>query len=165
MSMQNDDDVLEPEHQQLPPDVQALLRQGRKAQRDLEVEKANREHMELEVAIERAGIPAHPAREIVFKDYNGPFETDAIKAHAEKFGIVVTPPVQDQGPTAEELAAQRQILNAGGGAPAPSGDVDLAVALRNAKSQNEVLAIVAQMAGNPGFRSQDGMIGVLPEMN
>jgi hypothetical protein len=161
--MQNNDEIeLEPEHQNLSPDVQALLRQGRKAQKDAEALKAQLAQEQLQVAIERAGVPNHPARDLVFKDYSGPTDAEAIMAHAEKFGL--TPPSQtSSGPTAEEMNAQRQILNAGGGAPPASGDTDLAVALRNAKSQAEVMAIVRQMSENPGFRSHDGLIGVSPE--
>ena len=163
MSMQNDDDQLSPEEQQLPNEVQARLRIGRKAERDLEASTAKMAQMEMTVAVNHAGIPDHPAREIVFQNYDGPLTDEAIKAHAEKFGIIASPVVSPAGPTAEELSAQRQILNAGGGPPAANGDIDLAVALRNAKSQEEVMAIVAQVAGTPGFKNRSGMIGVLPE--
>lgn len=162
MSMQDTDDQLEPEHQQLPPEVQALLRQGRKAQKEAEALKSQMAIERKFQAVKEAGVPDHPAREIVFRDYDGPLEAEAIKAHAEKFGIVSAVPSQPQGPTAEEIAAQNRILSAGGGVPAASGDVDLAVALRNAKSQAEVLAIVGQVAGTPGFRNRDGYIGELP---
>lgn len=163
MSMQENNEELPPEHQNLPPEVQAMLRQGRKAQRDLEVERERAQKAELQAAIAQAGLPDHPAREVVFAAYEGTLDADAIKAHAEKFGITSESVGQAQGPTEQELAAQRAILNAGGGPPAASGDVDLAVALRNAKTKDEVLAIVGQMAGQPGFRNHDGMIGVLPE--
>lgn len=163
MSMQESDE-LQPEHQGLPPEVQALLRQGRKAQRDLEAANAAKAQMELQVAIERSGLPDHPAREIIFKDYAGPLEAEAIKAHAEKYGIVTEMPASSSGPTTDELAAQRQILNAGAGAPPASADIDLGVALRNAKSEQEVMAIVAQVQGQPGFRSHSGLVGVLPEV-
>jgi hypothetical protein len=157
-----DNDELETEHQGLPPDVQALLRQGRKAQREAEALKDQLAHKDLQVAIERAGVPDHPLRELAFKEYNGPVDAESIKAHAEKMGLIVAPVSQSAGPTDQEISAQRQILNAGG-TPAASGDVDLAVALRNAKSPSEVMAIVKQMEGNPGFRNRDGLIGVLPE--
>jgi hypothetical protein len=163
MSMQNDDNELEPEHQNLSPDVQALLRQGRKAQRDLEAATTATKQLEKSVAIERAGVPNHPARDVVFEKYDGPLESDAIKAYAEKFGIIAVQPVSS-GPTDQEISAQRQILQAGGGAPAANGDVDLAVALRNAKSPGEIMAIVQQMSGDPGFRNHDGLIGVMPEV-
>jgi hypothetical protein len=119
--------------------------------------------MELQVAIERAGVPNHPARDVVFKDYDGPMDAENIKAYAEKFGIVAVPEPVSNAPTEQEINAQRQILNAGGGAPAQSGDIDLAVALRNAKSQREVMAIVEQVAGQAGFHNRDGLIGVMPE--
>lgn len=152
-----DDETLEPEHQNLPPEVQALLRQGREAKKALESEKAARIAAERQAAVAAAGIPEHPARELIFKDYDGPLEAEALKAHAEKFGIVST-----SGASAEELSTLRTIQSAGSGAPAPSGDVDLAVAFRNAKSQDEVMAIVRQVSGTDGFRSHDGLIGEIP---
>lgn len=164
MSMQNNDDIeLEPEHQNLSPDVQALLRQGRKAQRDLEAATAAKLQMEKNMAIVGAGVPDHPARDVIFEKYDGPLEASAIKAYAEKMGITGVQTPVSSGPSDQEMSAQRQILNAGGGAPAANGDVDLAIAIRNAKSQSEVMAIVSQMAGNPGFRNHDGLVGVLPE--
>ena len=163
MSMQNDDDQLSPDEQQLPNEVQAQLRIGRKAARDLEATKAQVAQMELHTAITKAGVPDHPARDVVFQNYDGPLEAEPIRAYAEKFGIVASSPSEGSGPTAEELSAQRQILNAGGGAPAASGDVDLAVALRNCKSEAEVQAILKQVVGTPGFKNRDGRIGVFPE--
>ena len=163
MSMQNNDEIeSETEHQNLPPEVQALLRQGRKAQRDLEAAQTATKQLEKNVAIERAGVPNHPARDVVFEKYDGPLDAESLKAHAEKFGIIATAPVSS-GPSDQEISAQRQILNAGGGAPAANGDVDLGDALRNAKTQAEVLAIVRAVSGKPGFRNLDGLIGELPE--
>lgn len=161
---EQDDDQLDPAHEQLAPEIQALLREGRKAKRELAEAAQARTDLERQVAVEKAGIPESPMRELFLKAYEGPADAEAIKAEAEKYGLFNKPaePVAS-GPTAEEMAAQRQVLNAGAGAPAPTGDVDLAVALRNAKSQAEVLAIVAQVQGQPGFKNRDGMIGVLPE--
>jgi hypothetical protein len=156
-------DQLSPEEEQLSPSIQAQLRQGRKAARDLAAANSAKAQMELQVAIERAGVPNHPARDVVFKDYDGPMDAENIKAYAEKFGIVAVPEPVSNAPTEQEINAQRQILNAGGGAPAQSGDIDLAVALRNAKSQREVMAIVEQVAGQAGFHNRDGLIGVMPE--
>jgi broad specificity phosphatase PhoE len=162
MSMQDNDDQLEPEHQQLSPEVQALLRQGRKAQKEAEVLRSQLATEKKLQAVKDAGVPDHPARELVFRDYEGPLEADAIKAYAEKYGIVQSAPAATNATSDDEIAAQSRILSAGGGAPAVSTDVDLAVALRNAKSQAEVLAIVGQVAGTPGFRNRDGYIGELP---
>lgn len=161
--MSQDEDVLEPELQDLSPAVQAMLRQGRKAQRDMEASTAAIAQLQLQAAIKDAGVPEHPAREVVFKDYDGPLDADSVKAFGEKYGIVAPAKTEVVDLNAQEREAQRQILSAGGGAPAASGDIDLAVALRNAKSQAEVLAIVKQVAGTPGFHSRDGLIGVMPE--
>jgi hypothetical protein len=150
------DDELEPGHEQLPADVQALLRQGRKA-------KEEAEKLQRELALERAGIPESPARALFLKAYDGPPETEAIKAEAEKYGLFNTAkPAVDDGPTAAEIEAQRNVLNAATGIPA-SGDIDAAVAFRNAKSPEELRALIAEAAGQPWFKSHDGLIGVLPD--
>ena len=162
--MPDQDDELEPEHQQLPPDVQALLRQGRKAQRDLAAKETEVATANLHRAVAEAGIPEHPAREIVFGQYDGPMDAESIKAHAEKFGLLSAPATSTEQVSQEELNRQRQIVGASSGAQAPSsGDIDLAVALRNAKNASEVRAIIAEVAGNPGFKTSSGLIGVLPD--
>lgn len=157
---ETDTDDLEQSQPNLPPEVYAQLRQGRKAARELEQARQAQAALERTIAIEKAGIPEHPARDLVFKDYDGPTDPESLKAHAEKFGIV-SAPAAPTAPTEAEIAAQRQILSAGTGQSPTSGDVDLAVALRNAKSPDEVMQIVQQVQGTPGFRSQDGLIGVI----
>ncbi len=160
--MPEDFDELEPEHRSLPPDVQALLRQGRKAARDVEAQTLEIARLDKKRAIVEAGVPDHPAREAVFANYDGPLEPDAIKAYAEKMGIAAAPASQDAGPTPEELAAASRILTAGGGAPPPaSDDTDLGVAIRNTHSKEELHAILEQVSGDPGFRNREGLIGEL----
>ena len=156
--MPEDVEVLTTDELKLPNEVQAQLRIGRKAEKEAAEARAQITRMEKQMAIQAAGVPDHPAREVVFANYEGPLDPDSIRAHAQSMGIVEKEP---EGPTEAELAAQRQILNAGGGSPPSSGDVDLAVALRNAKSQAEVMAIVREVSGTPGFRSRDGLIGEL----
>ncbi len=159
----NDEEVLEPSEQQLSPDVQAKLRIARKAEREAAAAKAELAEFKKQTAITQAGVPDHPARELVFKDYDGPLEAEAIRAHAEKMGIASVPANQSQGLTAEEIDSQRRILSASGGTPPGSGDIDAAVAMRNAKSEDEVMAIVREVAGQAGFTTRDGLIGVMPE--
>ena len=161
--MPDEDEVLEPSEQQLSPDVQAKLRIARKAEREAEKAKAELAEFKKQTAIEQAGVPDHPARELVFKEYDGPLEAEAIRAHAEKMGLTSIPANQSQGLSPEELDAQRRILGASGGAPVGSGDIDAAIAMRNAKSPDEVMVIVGDVAGQSGFRTRDGLIGVLPE--
>src|ERR1035437_5962742 len=107
--MPQDEDVLEPEFQQLSPDVQAMLRQGRKAQRDMEAASAAIAQLQLQAAIKDAGVPEHPARELIFKDYDGPLDADSVKAFETKFGIVPPEKPPADEPNAQEREAQRQI--------------------------------------------------------
>jgi hypothetical protein len=158
--MPEDVEVLTTDELKLPNEVQAQLRIARKSEKENEALKAQITQMERHSAILAAGVPEHPAREVVFANYDGPLDGDSIRAHAEKMGIVAQESATQVTP--QEQEAQRQILNAGGGSPPSSGDIDLAVALRNAKSQAEVMAIVREVSGNPGFRSRDGLIGEMP---
>src|ERR1035437_6736385 len=107
--MSQDEDVLEPELQDLSPAVQAMLRQGRKAQRDMEASTAAIAQLQLQAAIKDAGVPEHPAREIVFKDYDGPLDGYAERAFETKFGIVPPEKPPADEPNAQEREAQRQI--------------------------------------------------------
>jgi hypothetical protein len=123
-----------------------------------------------ELAVERAGLPDFPGKQFFLSAYSGEPTPEAVKQAAAEAGFINADgspiggaPAQQQV-SQEELDRQRQIVGASSGAQTPSsGDIDLAVALRNCKSQGEVMAIVAQMAGNPGFKSREGLIGVLPE--
>ena len=79
--MPEDVEVLSPEELQLPNDVQAQLRIGRKAAKELEAERAKFAALEKQSAIDKAGVPEHPAREVVFKDYDGPLEAAFAGTH------------------------------------------------------------------------------------
>ncbi len=158
--MPEDVEVLTPEEQKLPNEVQAQLRIARKTERENSELKAQMARMEKQAAIDKAGVPEHPAREVVFATYDGPLESDAIREYAAKMGIVAQAP---SGVSDQERAAMGQILNAGNGNPPNSSDIDAAIAMRNAKSPQEVWAVIDQVAGTPGFRNSDGLIGVRPE--
>ena len=158
---EDQNDELTPEQLQLPADVQALLRQGRKAQRDKEVAEAALAVANKATAVAQAGVPDHPAREAVFERYEGPLDAESIRTYATSMGLMA--PVNGGGPSAEELEAQRRIASASGGAPpAGSGDIDLAVAMRNAPDKKALLGIIGEVSGDPGFRSRDGLVGELP---
>ena len=159
--MPEDAEVLTPEELTLPNDIQAQLRIGRKAAKETEALQAQIKQMEKQSAIERAGVLEHPAREVVFANYDGPLDGDSIREHAAKMGIIAQE--SDTQVSPQEQAAQRAILNAGGGSPPQSNDIDAAIAMRNAKSKAEVLEIIGQVVGQPGFKSRDGLIGEWPQ--
>ena len=162
--MPQEDEVLEPEELKLPPDVQARLRIGRKAEKEAAAAKAELEQVKRQAAIHEAGVPTHPARDVVFANYDGPLEPEAIRNYASLMGIVEAPAPSSNGPTDEEKAAAQQILNAGSaGTPVGSGDIDAAIAMRNAKSGAEVLKIVGELVNTPGFKNRDGLIGTWPD--
>ena len=150
-----------------PKDLRSRL--GAEANRASQAE-SEAENLRRELAVERAGLPDFPGKQFFLSNYTGDATPEAVKAAAAEAGFiggdgspVGGAPAAPQVPQ-EELDRQRQIVGASAGAQTPSsGDIDLAVALRNCKSQGEVMAIVAQMAGNPGFKNREGLIGVLPE--
>jgi non-canonical (house-cleaning) NTP pyrophosphatase len=162
MSMQESEEVLTPAELALPADVQARLRIGRKAERDAAEASAKLAASELRNDVLEAGVPNHPAREAVFEKYTGERTPEAIRAYAESMGIMTPVVAAPSGPTAEEIAGQRRIIDASVGAPpAAGGDVDLAVALKNCQSEAEVQAILEQVSGKEGFTNQEGLIGLL----
>ena len=162
MSMQTDDNELTAEEQRLPDNVQAELRIARKAAREAAAKDVKIAQLEKSTAVLAAGIPDHPAREAVFERYDGPLEAAPIREYAERMGLM-TPVAGAGGLTADEIAAGQRIVGAGQGAPPPgSADVDLAVAMKNAKTDKELLGIIGEVSGQPGFKSRDGLIGELP---
>jgi hypothetical protein len=98
-------------------------------------------NLQRELAVERAGIPDTPMRELFLKAYEGPAEAEAIKAEAEKYGLFNAP--TSNGVPVQELEANRRMVQASAGASVPAAQEDLEVALRNAKSPADVLRIVA----------------------
>ena len=107
----SDQEVLTPEELQLSNEDQARLRIARKTERENEALKLQIKSMEKQSAIERAGVPDHPAREVVFANYDGPLESEAIKEFATKMGIVTQESATQV--TTQEQDAMRQVLNAG----------------------------------------------------
>lgn len=124
-----------------------------------------------ELAVERAGLPDFPGKQFFLNAYDGEATPEAVKEAAKAAGFISGDgapvggaPAQQQV-SQEELDRQRQIVGASAGSQTPSsGDIDLAVALRNCKTQAEVMAIVTQVAGTPGFKSRSGLVGVLPDI-
>lgn len=146
MSESTDIDLSDPEVQQqvqgLNPNIRAALGKLGDVERSRLEAEARYTALERELAVERAGIPNTPIRELFLKAYDGPSDPEAIKAKAAEYGLFDGG--ASQGVPAGELADHRQIVQAGAGAIAPNAGQDLAEALRHAKTPAEVLAIVAQ---------------------
>lgn len=134
------DPALQAELDQLKPGIRGALNKfGEHVVRANEAE-SRAASLERELAVERAGIPATPMRELFLKAYDGPSDAESIRAKAEEYGLLSAPVV---GVSASELAAHSQLVSASVGGQAPVASEDLAVALRNAKNPADVLRIVA----------------------
>ena len=150
-----------------PKDLRSRL--GAEANRASTAE-TEAENLRRELAVERAGLPDFPGKQFFLSNYTGEATPEAVKEAAKAAGFISGDGAPVGGNTSqpqvtqEELDRQRQIVGASAGSHAPSsGDIDLAVALRNAKSKTEVLEIIGQVVDTPGFKSRDGLIGTWPE--
>jgi hypothetical protein len=151
MSMSESElDLSSPEVQQqvqgLNPNIRAALNRLGDVERSRLQAEARVAQVERELAVRDAGIPDSPMRALFMKAYDGPSDVEAIKAEAEKYGLLGAHAVGEQlsPQVQQELAAQRQIVGASAGGQVPAVGEDLATALRNARTPAEVLAIVAQ---------------------
>ena len=102
----SDIETLSPEEQKLPNEVQANLRVTRKAAKEAEARAEAAEvriaQMERNASIQAAGVPDHPARDVVFADYDGPLDADSIREYATKMGIVAHESVTEVTPQERE---------------------------------------------------------------
>jgi hypothetical protein len=139
----------------LDPNIRAELRRSRLMARENAQLQAEAEQAKREAAFAKAGIPDTPLGEMFAKAYDGPTDDpSALKTAFEALGVATplggsTPPAQ-QGATD---AAQRQLAQVGAGADL-GGDIEFADALRSAKSEDDVLALIA--SAPEGARNADG---------
>lgn len=126
-----------------PEDLKALRAKAKEADRlTKEFEAAQRK-----LAFVESGINiADPKMSYFVKGYEGELNADAIKAEAERAGFVGQQQQQQPSVPPQELAGHQQMAEASsGGAP---GQPDLAEQIRNAGSQEEVMALMIK-AGYP----------------
>lgn len=105
--------------------------------------------LEREMAFTKATVPDNPLGSVFRKGYDGDVTPEAIKAAWEE--IAPPPagdrPAQDDGVDAQlqaELDAQRRLAGVGQAGDAGTGEVTFEDAIRSAKSESEVLALVRQ---------------------
>lgn len=129
---------------------------------DLSLKKASAAEQEAaqlrrELAIERAQLPDTPLKELFLKAYDGDVTPEAIRAEAERYGVLqATPAAAAPEPVpsvpAAELDQHRAVAQAAVGS-STGGDIDLGKAILAATSKEEVLRIMteAQSQGVPGI--------------
>ncbi len=139
----------------LDPNIRRELRQSRIVARERDAERTAREAAERELTLYRAGIPGDARGQAFAKVYDGDSTNpDAIKAaYEELFGPVQAGSGAPAG--AASTAADQRIADAAGagaGTAGTPGTVDLAEAIRGAKTTAEVLEIVKNAPPEAGLR-------------
>ena len=159
------DDELDPNHEQLPADVQALLRQGRKAKEEAEAASAALASAQRELAIERAGIPETPAKALFVKVVR---RTRRPRTHQGRGGQVRTPPARWNG--GRRWPNGSRDGGAASGADGGYRDTSLqAISTRQlpcatpSRRRRSCRSSVIS-PGSMGSSPHDGLIGVLPQV-
>ena len=136
----------------LDPNIRKELRQARVIQRENADLKGKVETYERERVLTRAGIPSDKRGELFARTYEGALDDpEAVKAaYEELFGSAGAAPAGDPDPA----AGDRRVAAAGaaGDSQGTPGTVDLADAIKGAKTVAEVKAIIAAAPPEAGIR-------------
>jgi len=141
-----DDFEDEQENQPLDPNIRRQLREAEKARKELETLKAQVELERRETFFAKAGIPESGAGALFRKAYEGEASLDAIRAEAEKYGVLqpAQQAVQEEISYDSELEAQRRAqgatIGSTGAMPDPSQEV--LAALAEASTPEDVMKVV-----------------------
>jgi hypothetical protein len=152
---------LDPEEiKQLDPNIRRELRAARTTTKRYEESLDRQDRMERELAFFRAGIPGDDKGMYFAAGYSGDLSPTAIKAEYDRvFGQPLDPNdpnhPDNAGKTADELAAQKRIADAGGDTSGQTGILTLEDALKNAKDNKEVMEILRNAPPEAGIRVTD----------
>ena len=130
------DDELDPEQEEV--DLRDL-REQLKGKKQVEARAAQ---LERELAFAKAGIPDTPLNATLAKSYEGENDPASVKAYFEGLGVNLGQTEQSTGPSDDELASQRQVAQVGAAGDA-GGDIRFEDAINSAKTQDEVMALIA----------------------
>ena len=130
------DDELDPEQEEV--DLRDL-REQLKGKKQVEARAAQ---LERELAFAKAGIPDTPLNATLAKSYDGENDPASVKAYFEGLGVDLGGTPQTSGPSDDELASQRQVAQVGAAGDA-GGDIRFEDAINSAKTQDEVMALIA----------------------
>lgn len=154
-----DDELIDLEqHPELDPNLREALKGRNQLAKDKAAAEQRNAELERELAFSKAGVPDTPLTTTLAKAYDGENDPASVKAYFESLGVdlqsasagVTTPQTPaPQGPSDEELAAQRQVSQLGQGADL-GGDVDFADALKSAGSVSEVQQLLASAPQGAG---------------
>jgi len=128
----------------LDPNIREALRAAR-------ADKQTIVELQREIAFTKAGVPDDTLGTVFRKGWDGETTPEAIKAAWEE--IAPAPPASPAEPVADsgvdpqlqdELAAQQRIAQVGSSGEPGSGEQTFEDAIRSAKSEAEVLALIRQ---------------------
>jgi hypothetical protein len=151
--MSEDFDYLDDEPTQtqpLDPNIRKQLREAEKARKELEAVRAELERERAEVQMSRAGIPESGIGALFRKAYDGPADAEAIRRAAEEYGILNPPaqaPVQEASNGELEALRRAQGATIGTSGAMPDPGQEYLSALSEAKSPEEVMAIIQSQSG------------------
>lgn len=150
------------------PSFRKALRTAQSNEKKLAQDKAD---LERELAFAKAGIPDTPLTTTLAKTYDGENDPTSVRAYFEGLGVDLTStsagvathqsPVP-QGPSDEELAAQRQVSQLGSGGD-PGGDIRFEDAIASANSESAVMELIR--SAPEGAKDQNGFRIAIPEIN
>ena len=136
--------------QPLDPNIRKQLREAEKARKELADVRAELEAERREVQFSRAGIPETGVGALFRKAYDGSADAEAIRKSAEEYGILNSPtqePVQATSNGELEALRRAQGATIGTSGAMPDPGQEYLSALTEAKSPEEVMAIIQGQSG------------------
>lgn len=136
---------------ELDPNIRRELRQSRITRREADELKRENEVLKRERTLARAGIPSDKRGELFARTYEGPVDDPAaVKAAYEDLFGQSAP----AGETGTPATGDQRIADAGaaGASEGSPGVVDLADAIRAAKTPDEIKAIIRSAPPEAGIR-------------
>jgi len=143
-------DEEETQPQPLDPNIRKQLREAEKARKELADVRAELEAERREVQFSRAGIPETGVGALFRKAYDGSADAEAIRRSAEEYGILGSPaqaPVQATSNGELEALRRAQGATIGTSGAMPDPGQEYLSALTEAKSPEEVMAIIQSQSG------------------
>ena len=152
-------EIEEQEREPLDPNIRKALKQSEANAKAATEARAEVESMKREIAFTKAGIPEDGVGGYFRKGYEGDISPDAIKAEAEKAGILQAPPAQVPNEELEQLRAvhSASATSPSSGTPNPATYQSWLNEVAGATTEAQVMALVRNAPPEAGVQFfQDG---------
>ncbi len=151
------DDLSDEQLEALPEGLRGEVRKNQEYRKENEALSSRAAAAEREAAFARAGVPDTPLVAQLAKTYEGENDPAAVRAYFEGLGVDLSGSGTGQdGPSDEELAAQRQVAQVGGEGGV-GGEVRFEDAMRSTKNPEELMALIASAPEGATTRAIDGV--------